>query len=349
MKFPRLKQNLRSGFTLIELLVVISIILIISTMTYNSVTYLFEADRVKNGARKLENILKRARNQAIATQSTRGVRFQLGTEILEDEIKDSSFTGLPVTLNASVIYSSMIMVGKSNNYSTGTISISPLPNTPPDYNTITSLPEAAWGDLKDRGMLVSGARIKIPNNPSGIWYNIAFDPAKTIKSTLPGPIDPLTETVVILTSEYNNTTINNLTYLLELNTILLPNQERQRFSSKTFIDLDTSKIPTNWKNSSTTFEDPSELNNIDHRYFSGMEILFSPDGRVIGDSSANGLINLVVADQTDIRDGWLLGSTNKKSDEYLVSISPITGKIGTYKIFSQADPFRLAEQGRLSK
>ena len=65
----------RRGFTLIELLVAISILLILSALTFTMVNVTMDSDRIRSGSREVQSYLEGARNQAIYAKAPRGVRF----------------------------------------------------------------------------------------------------------------------------------------------------------------------------------------------------------------------------------------------------------------------------------
>lgn len=345
-----------AGFTLVEMLVVLSIILIISVFSYTAVNAVLEGDRVRGGARSISSFLEGARNRAIHAKQIRGVRF-----LLDDTIKESG---------NSVAVSSMVYIGAPENYSQGLIQVSSI-----DDRTITLVGQANWNTLVDRGLLIDGARIKVPNNTNGEWYTISYDSAAAVwKLNRPG---------------YSGPTDSNLAYLLELGPRILANQEPRAFPRGVLIDLDESKIPTNWGSSrlDVTSPNPPVWGSVGP-YSNTMDILFSPKGNIIGNAASSGLIHLLVADSRDVINNRKAGANSliantwdplspelpwlpleekdvKVGNEFFVTIVPLTGQISVYPVNSidsdidTGDPnlqyhdatsvVRLAEEGEVAK
>ncbi len=229
--------------------------------------------------------------------------------ILDENIKEGG---------DSVAVSSMIYIGAPDSFSQGFVRINA------DNRTLDVVP-AAWTQLINRELFFDGARIKIPNDTSGEWYTISdVDPA------------PLTYSWKLNRPGYAGPTGSDVTYLLELQPGILPSQEPRVFPRGVVIDLDNSQIPDDWTTSGVA------------PYSNKMDILFAPDGNMIGKTLTSGLVHLVVADQRDVVQNKFAGSGTKEGDEFIVSIIPLTGNVGVYPI-DPGDVFRFAEEGEVAK
>jgi hypothetical protein len=151
----------------------------------------------------------------------------------------------------------------------------------------------------------------------------------------------------------------DLEFEIELLPAVLPNSEPRELPRGVVIDLEASrsrdlmnaesKLPQAW------------WDNTNNRYVTTMDIIFSPRGTMIGQSSGYGLISLVVADVADVEQTNYNGAgvsydftTRPQRDlERIVTINPTTGSIFTSHInFADGngdsipdDPFRYAETG----
>lgn len=236
----------RRGFTLIELMVAMGILLVLSALTLTMVNVTMNADRIRSASRDVQAYLEGARNQAIYSKQVRGVRFLLSPE-------DNT------TVN------SMLYIGTPNHFDNGSVTVSQ------GSDAISAAPAVAqaWVDFRQRGMLINGARIKIPKN-GGDWYTIAQDGTDNWRLTKP----------------YSRPTSGPENYSVELAPAILPYQEPKTLSQRVAIDLDVSKIPGNWISSAgppTTY--------IEH-----LDILFGPRGEVY---RGTGKVHLVLSDTSD--------------------------------------------------
>lgn len=235
----------RSGFTLIELLVAVSILLALSAFTLTVVNITMDSDRIRSGSREVQSFLEGARNQAIYAKAPRGVRFLLSPDD-------------PTVVN------SMIYIGAPSKFS-GTIDVT---NAASAFGAVP----AEWANLNSRGLLLDGARIKIPKS-GGEWYTISQNGANNWELTKP----------------YIGVTNPSEQYELELAPAVLPNQEPRLLPRGVVIDLDNSMLPTSWV---TAVGPPST-------YSTQMDVLFSPRGTVMGAVGATGRIHFVMADVTE--------------------------------------------------
>ncbi|MGE3316958.1 MAG: Tfp pilus assembly protein FimT/FimU, partial [Planctomycetaceae bacterium] len=216
-------RPVRRAFTLLELLVAISILMVLSALTFTMVNVTMDQDRIGGGSREVQSFLEGARNQAVYAKAPRGVRFLLSPDD-------------PTTV------SSMIYIGPPSSYTSGSIDIEKIEDPPASstfyYRIIVSAshPNVAteWVNLYQRQLLINGARIKIPNEDNGVWYTISQrDFGGTLYWTLTSKYGPL-ELAMLPASDIGRT------YKLELSPAVLPNQEPRLLARNVFIDLDNS-------------------------------------------------------------------------------------------------------------
>ncbi len=310
-----------AGFTLVELMVVVGLLLLIAAMTVSAVNLTISGDKVRAGARQVQSYLAGARDRAIFSKEPRGVRFLLDP-----------------TNNRTV--SSMVFIGPTDDWTQGTIQLERLDvdndgvaDTPGgqayvvrgfDNESSSQKYPTGWKDLYDRGLLMDGARIRIPAD-DGTWYTIKTNLlANASTAGSGGPYPPRLQLTVAYASAPTNTnstevpafTLGNgpQTYLLELPPSVLPNQEPVLLPKGSVIHLDRcsnnyeqidastpasgrgNKLPDFWKHSPSA-SSPVDPSNFD--YTSRMDVMFSPRGVVIGQAAQRGIIHFYVADQKD--------------------------------------------------
>ena len=236
----------RAGFTLIELMVVILILMLIAGMTYSAINITADAERIGTGARQLQAYLEGARNRAVYAKEPRGVRF------------------LP-NPNDSSTSTSMVFIGPPALYTSNKVSI--------NMSTREVTTAANWDNLFQRGLLVNGARIRIfdkYSTKSSHWYTLNLTPTT--------PTGTLTQAHLSRSFIVANTFTSasqGLSYELQLQPTVLPNQEPRQFAKGIVLDIGSSN-PPNVK-----------------------DILFAPNGTIYGTAAANGRIHYVLADQVD--------------------------------------------------
>ncbi len=370
----------RGGFTLVELLVVMSILLILLAMTAATVNFTLDAERLGAAARQVQSALEGARDRAIYAGEPRGLRLLLNPDVTSG--------GFPFTVG------SMVYIGAPELYSQGTIELrrpdSLAPTGVADSPDITVVhgTNTDWDTLYRRGVLATGARIRIPAGPSGSWYTVTTDGSNELGLTTPfrARVTPTEVNQVVAFAYASGPT----TYELELPPAVLPNQEPILLPQGIVIDLPRSETPGVWGNATSG-------------YTSRMDILFSPRGTVIGTPAASGVIHLALADVTDAENNLPLVAPNfssgaainqgdwvtpgngyyyratanagsmtapsswpektgavvtdgtpdftafKKSPNRLVTLFTLTGQISTHQVYPNAsDPYRYAETGEAS-
>ena len=332
----------RQAFTLIELIVVIGIVLLLATMTLLALNS-FDSERVRSGARQLQSMLEGARNRAILAGQPRGVRFLVENDPLNGR-KCSSM----IYIGSSDAWSkgTITLMRSDFNFDGVVDNIDRDGDGQKDTEVymVEGSPETLWDNLFRRGYLpvyeidsdgdgildpnedLNGngtfdqltARIKIPGDRNGTWYNIStyhlgrvashpqvFELIPLRPYRDPGTT-PSTEVVA-----FEGTGAN--TYVLELPARVLPDVEPALLPGDVTIDLDASSVPVSWRPSAATLNYP---------YSSQMDILFSPRGTVTGPEAATGLIHFYLCLKRDV-DALSSGITS--NGESFPLRSPMTG------------------------
>lgn len=272
----------RAGYTLIELLVVITIIVILLTMTAAAVRFTQSGDRVRGAARQVQSYFNGARDRAIYAKEPRGVRLFLSPD------------------NPRAV-TSLAYIGPGGTWSSpensGMVNLERIDgNADGDYNDeedqvvrVRGFQNPGWWNLKRRGWLHDGLRIRIPKGPTGNWY-----PIDTSLIDISAP--PQAEQLLVLQIPYADAGIKgqrvahlNLTYEIELPPRILP-EDPSLLPDSVVIDLDGSRIPDAWR-------PQFGVNNGNYSGF--MDVIFSPRGNVIGDAAGTGVIHLYVCDAED--------------------------------------------------
>lgn len=381
LRSTKLTAARRSGFTLVELLVTVSIIIILTLITVSTLHFSAQKERIPEGARSTASYLEGARDRAIFNRKPVGVRLLL------DQNGPVNSSGNPTTC------SSMIYIGTPDVFTSaegGPIAIDMYdrrtlilfdtgPDSLPgvatiddddvDMDPLTGIDEtndmlvnhlmtpgsptgddrshyAIWNLYRQRGLLDSGVVITF-TSIGGVSSNLKFTLLRTGPNTWALSKDfPATPNVPQYT---------DLEFEIELLPTVLPNQQARELPKGVVIDLEASrsrsatigsKIPNAW------------WDGTNNKYIDTLDIIFSPRGTMIGESSAYGLINLVVADVADVEvtayngGGVLYDMTTRpqRDLERIVTINPMTGSIYTSHIAFDAgnipaDPFKYAETG----
>jgi prepilin-type N-terminal cleavage/methylation domain-containing protein len=304
-------QSTRHGFTLVELLIVITIMLLLLTITVYSVDFAQETNRVRSGASKVQSYLAGARDRAIYKKSPIGVRMFLDSEGDPNE-----------TANRRHTVSSMVYIDPGQTWSDGVIQ---LQRWDPDHNGRTNFPSSGnsndfpdingdglrdnpglvwmvagsgtgWWELKRRGLLVDGLRIKIPKGRTGTWYPVLTSlidttvaPRPTQFLVLQIPFYSAGETPVQQAEAFGHASERYSTYELELPPGIMPS-EAGLMPEDVVVDLDMSLVPLSWQ--------PSAPHNAG-TYSPYMDIVFSPRGNIIGNAASQGVIHIYVGDKND--------------------------------------------------
>lgn len=297
----------RAAFTLVEILIVITILLLLLAATAYTVNFARDSERASGGAGKLQSFLAGARDRAIYSKSPKGVRL-----FLDSEDDPNAGTGQRRTISA------MYYIDPGETWSDGAIE---LQRWDPDFNGRTNFPasgdpnpdingdgvldspgliwmvaglkENKWWELKRRGLLVDGIRMRIPAGPNGTWYpvdtrfiDVTSAPPATQYLVLEIPFADPGDTNVRQAKAFESG--GPSTYELELPPSIVPS-EPGLLPDGVVVDLDASKLPASWR--------PGTANGFNFSQF--MDIVFSPRGNVIGAAASAGLIHFYVGDKTD--------------------------------------------------
>jgi prepilin-type N-terminal cleavage/methylation domain-containing protein len=362
----------RSGFTLVELMVVVSILLVLTAMTFTAINVTMNTDRVRAAARQIQSYTEGARDRAIYAGEPRGVRFLLnatdltassslvfvgapekftdnwitveagdqrtlsgGYSIVDVDIAAESFS-VRGDITASLTLGNALRVdnstGNDGPYTVAAGSTYDAPNNvtivnvaPVNPPTPLTWPDNAtsdgvltlvnlvpfWDDLRQRGLLSNGARIKLEDST----YSIAHDGNGWL-----------------ITKNYSGTTDVGTAYELELQPVPLPDQEPRLLPRGIVVDLDHSDLPSSW--ASAYFDHDSNAATPDIRTYSGrMDVMFSPSGSVTGDEAVAGLIHFLLADVTDVEQFRVPGHPYREQDERVATLTPQTGNVATSEVF----------------
>ena len=278
------RDVLRGGYTLIEIMVVITIVLILATITLATVNFSRDADRVSNGARQIQSFLAGARDRAIYSREPRGVRLFI-------EPPPGGVLAGPSPVSRTVSTMAYIAPGGTWSAPENSSGINlERPSAGAGVTLVRGFNNPGWWNLKRRGWLVDGLRIRIPKGPTWNWYTISVsDPSMNTANPPPD------EQVLVLAIPYadggdpkDTIAFTDLTYEIELPARILP-QDPAILPEGTVIDLDGSKVPDIWR----------PWNTGNGNYSGYMDIVFSPRGNIVGDAAAAGVIHFYVCDSED--------------------------------------------------
>jgi type II secretory pathway pseudopilin PulG len=249
----------RASFTLLELLISLGIILILATLTMRLLNATLNSDRIRNGSRELQSFLAGARDRAIYAGQPRGVRF---IQDPNDRSAAHSFVyiGAPATFTDGSQVTITTLAGVSTISGPATVPIT-----------------GAWYTLVQRGLLTDGAIIILGGTP----YTMARSPSQT---PLPSPPYPAPGPWT-LTKAYTGTVGAPIPYSLQLLPSVLSGEEPRTLPSNIVIDLDNSSLPAAWGSPGA--------------YSGQLDILFNPNGTVMGTVAAAGRIHFVLSEYVD--------------------------------------------------
>jgi type II secretory pathway pseudopilin PulG len=272
-ELPAAQAGHRASFTLLELLISLGIILILATLTMQLLNSTLNSDRIRNGARELQTYFAGARDRAIHAGQPRGVR------LITDVVNPSTVRSF-VYIGASASFSdgSQLSIDASGNINF--IQTNPNPLNPPPFSSTS----AVWTRLWNLGLLPDGTPIELTvgTTPILIYMTVSLtgfsggNPTFAVTSAPAGtfPID--------------NPTIvggTGATYTLQLAPTVLSGDEPRSLPSNIVIDLNSSILPLAWGSAGS--------------FSNTLDILFSPQGTVIGTPASDGKIHFVLADTAD--------------------------------------------------
>jgi prepilin-type N-terminal cleavage/methylation domain-containing protein len=325
MKTPErsdfLKQDVRKGFTLVELLVVVTILALLLTMTVMAVNFNRDNERVVSATLQIQSFLSGARDRAIYAKEARGVRFFL------DTTNYRAITAMAYIDPAEYWSDGVIQLRRWDLNDNGVTDSSPADiigdgtaNEDPTQVRVVAGSDPGWWELKRRGLLFDGLRIRIPKGPTGTWYSVNTRLIDTtvakaevqkliLEVAYADPGDTPTSQAVAFSSG------GPVDYELELPPRILP-MDPVKLPFDTIIDLDASKVPLSWRPGTTLASGGS--GNLQYSQF--MDVIFSARGNVIGGAAAEGVIHFYVCDAQD-------SITLKEA--YVASRTPVASVTGT--------------------
>jgi len=203
-----------------------------------------------------------------------------------------------------------------------------------------------WGDLS---LLLNTTQLRKPKIMiQGHWY--------TVVDT--GLLPTVTPQRLIIRPRFRGsvgTRVQEGDYRLQLQPTIMPGQEPVLLPAGVVIDLDQCRrmhtsplaetLPLSWYPNNT--------------YLAALDILFSPNGTVIGPEASKGVIHLLVNDVTDANQnlfpidllGAPTGTPKNQSDKRVVTLFTRTGYVTTSTLVSDIDyplvlnQFHYAERG----
>jgi type II secretory pathway pseudopilin PulG len=141
-------------------------------------------------------------------------------------------------------------------------------------STVTN-PPLTWNNLVQRGLLTDGATIVL----GGVSYTMARSPSPTIYQPSPAP------GTWTLTKAYTGPVGTLISYSLQLSPTVLPGDQPRSLPSNVVIDLDNSILPSTWGSAGS--------------YAGPLDLLFNPNGTVMGTVAAAGRIHFVLSEYVD--------------------------------------------------
>lgn len=344
MKAPErtdvLKPDVRKGFTLVELLVVVTILALLLTMTVMAVNFNRDNERVVSATLQIQSFLSGARDRAIYAKEARGVRFFL------DTTNYRAITAMAYIDPAEYWSDGVIQLRRWDLNDNGATDSSPADivgdgtaDEDPTQVRVVAGADPGWWELKRRGLLFDGLRIRIPKGPTGTWYSvntrlIDTTVAKTdvqklileVAYAVPGDT-PTTQAVAFSSG-------GPVDYELELPPRILP-MDPVKLPVDTIIDLDASKVPVSWRPGTTLASGGS--GNLQYSQF--MDVVFSARGNVIGGVAAEGVIHFYVCDAQD-------SITLKEA--YVASLTPVPAVTGSMVFTENGIPLDISRVMRFN-
>ena len=330
----------RNGFTLIELLVVVTILALLLTMTVMAVNFNRDNERVVSATLQIQSFLSGARDRAIYAKEARGVRFFL------DTTNYRAVTAMAYIDPAEYWSDGVIQLRRWDLNDNGVTDTSPADivgdgtaNEDPTQVRVVAGADPGWWELKRRGLLFDGLRIRIPKGPTGTWYSvntrlIDTTAAKTdvqkliLEVAYADPGDTQTSQAIAFTSG------GPVDYELELPPRILP-MDPVRLPVDTIIDLDASKVPLSWRPGTALASGGS--GNLQYSQF--MDVVFSARGNIIGGAAAEGVIHFYVCDAQD-------SITLKEA--YVPSRTPVPAVSGTMAFTENGIPLDISRVMRFN-
>lgn len=306
------RDVVQSGFTLIEMLVVVSILALLLVMTVSAVRFTRDADRITGAASQVQSFINGARDRAIHSRASIGVRLFL------DPTNSRAVTSMAYIDPAGLESEGTIRLFRwdpgldgqtdartnSLDINQDGIAVDPEDGQPGDNPAKVWMvvgDGVRWWELKRRGLLFDGMRIRIPAGVNGNWYPIN---TRLIDTS----IAPTRYQSLVLTIPYRDpgdTPVRQSlafksggpeTFELQLAPRMLP-VEPSILPENVVIDLDASKVPDAWR--PTPSAAPAVAGSGNAMYSQYIDLVYSPRGGLLGDAAAGGVIHFYVCDREE--------------------------------------------------
>tara|TARA_Y100000588_G_scaffold349106_1_gene399242 strand:- start:781 stop:1866 length:1086 start_codon:yes stop_codon:yes gene_type:complete len=325
----------RSAFTLVEMLVVITILLVMMGVTVSVINVSAEGERIRSGASQVQSYLAGARDRAAYAGRPCGVRFFLDplgsfvTSMVYIQVPDDWQQGaFNVTRNPydNTNNSSMLIPETVNGVSTTEWeSIDLLLNTN-QLRKPRIMIRGHWYTVFGKGNLTSN-----PNSPRTLFIRPSFRGAVGEDTNNNGQLDP-GEDINGNNQLDQGMRIGEGDYRLRLQPQVMPGQEPALLPAGVVIDLNQCR-----RHHNAPFGETLPKSWYPPTYLPALDILFSPNGTVVGPEASKGVIHLLVNDVADTNLNLFpidqLGADIKnQSDKRVVSLFTRSGYVTTSEL-----------------
>ena len=327
----------RSAFTLVEMLVVITILLVMMGVTVAVFNVSLEGERIRSGASQIQSYLAGARDRAAFAGRPCGVRFIL------DE--------LDPTLVRSMLY-----IQVPDDWQQGSFIVNDVQGNPYSSYLVEELSNGvSTTDWDEISLLLNTTQLRKPRIMiQGHWYTVVATWAWADPNSNP----TLTHQGLTICPRFRGSVLTRVEegdYRLRLQPEIMPGQEPVLLPTGVVIDLNQCRR----KHTSLFAETLPQSWNPNNTFLPALDILFSPNGTVIGPEASKGVIHLLVNDVTDAGQnlfpidllGASPGTPRNQSDKRVVTLFTRTGYVTTSELVSNIDypvvlnQFHYAERG----
>jgi len=361
------------AFTLIELMVAVSILLVLTAMTFTAINVTMDTDRVRSAARQIQSYVEGARDRAIYAGEPRGVRFLIDATDLTNS-------------------TSLVFVGAPEKFTDNWLTVeSTDEQTLSGGYSIVGVTAAVGGPFIVRGDitgdLASSPSLRVDNSTGndGIYTyaSSSYDGTNTSVTVVENVPDGTSDGVLTLvglvpfwddlrergllpdssrlkifpaTGSFTFTIANvSGVYELsvqynadaggapadmdtpqeyELNLEPVPLPDQEPRLLPRGIVIDLDHSQLPSGWTSAFFDHDSNAATPDIRTYSGrMDVMFSPSGSVTGEVASAGQIHFLLSDVTDVEQFRVPGHPFREQDERIASLTPQTGNVATSEVF----------------
>jgi prepilin-type N-terminal cleavage/methylation domain-containing protein len=311
------RRGTRPAFTLIELLVVIGIILVLAAAGYYLLPPLATNNNRIRALDQLQQFLLTARQRARRDQLGTGIRLILDSTV-------SYGTGTPTGVTTVQLVPRIAYIQQADPFTQNSNVLTPGSptgcNTTAGATTVTFTNQDILGPAAGTNPFDPTVALVQPGDylevPPGLGLHQIVPPLPTTS----------TGTVNLFSSV--PTTNSNSAFVIHRQPRLLQGEDVKQMNADLVVDLSlgssglvfSKNVPSYTVGGSTYYE-----------------ILFGPNGGVIGQSTSGGKIILYVRDNSAV---------NQPAPPVLIVINTRTGAVGAYDVASGADPNLFTEDGR---